>query len=90
MKILLDECVVQDFRRLIAGHDVFTVGYLGWSGTKSGVLLAKAAESGFDAIVTTDRAIEHQQNLSSLPIAIVVLMPVSNDIDDLAPLVPSC
>jgi hypothetical protein len=43
MKLLLDECVVQDFRHLITGHDVFTVAYVGWSGVKNGQLLIRAA-----------------------------------------------
>ena len=29
MKLLLDECVVQDFRHEIVGHDVRTVAYMG-------------------------------------------------------------
>jgi hypothetical protein len=88
MKILLDECVVQEFRHLIVGHDVYTVGYMGWSGTKNGALLNRAAAERFDALVTTDQNIEYQQNLATLPIAVVTLIAPSNDIDDLRPLVP--
>ncbi|HEX3358364.1 MAG TPA: DUF5615 family PIN-like protein [Tepidisphaeraceae bacterium] len=88
MKLLLDECVVQEFRLLIDGHDVFTVGYLGWSGVKNGQLLSRAAANGFDALITTDRNIEKQQNLSSLPIALIILIAASNDLDDLTPLIP--
>lgn len=89
MKLLLDECVVQEFRLLIPGHDVFTVGYKGWSGVKNGNLLALAAADGFDVLVTTDRGFQYQQNPASLPIAIVVLLAASNDIGDLRPLIPN-
>jgi len=43
MKLLLDECVVQDFRHEIVGHDVRTVAYMRWDAIKNGELLALAA-----------------------------------------------
>jgi len=89
MKLLLDECVVQEFRLRLPGHDVFTVGYLGWSGTRNGQLLTLAAADGFDALITTDQSIPHEQNPATLPLAIVVIRAASNDLDDLEPLVPS-
>ena len=88
MRVLLDECVVQDFRHEIVGHDVYTVGYMGWLGVKNGSLLARAAADRFDVLVTTDRGLEHQQNLAALPLAVVLLRPASNDLADLQPLVP--
>lgn len=88
MKVLLDECVVQDFRHEIVGHDVYTVGYMGWLGVKNGSLLARAGAGRFDVLVTTDRGLEHQQNLDALPLAVVLLRPASNDLADLQPLVP--
>ena len=39
--------------------------------------------------MTVDRNIEHQQNLQSLPLAIVVLVARSNNPADLVPLVPN-
>ena len=77
MKLLLDECVHVDFRHSLRGHQVFTVTYLGWKSIKNGKLLAKAAAEGFDAMLTTDRAIEFEQNLSVLPLSLVILDPVS-------------
>jgi hypothetical protein len=38
--------------------------------------------------VTSDGAVEHQQNLSLLPLSIIILHPESNAIDDILPLVP--
>jgi hypothetical protein len=89
MKLLLDECVHQDFRHDIAGHDVYTVGYQRWSGIKNGRLLTLAAANGFDALVTTDRNLEYQQKLATLPPAIVVLQPRSHDLEDLYAPVPN-
>jgi len=88
MKVLLDENLPNELRRELSEHDVFTVQYLGWSGLKNGVLLARAAASGFDVMVTMDSGVPYQQNLAALPVAVVVLSAVSNDVDDLRPLIP--
>ena len=89
MKLLLDECVHQDFRHDIAGHDVYTVGYQKWGGIKNGRLLALAAAHGFDALVTTNRNVEYQQNPATLPLAIVVFQPRSHDLPDRQALLPN-
>ena len=89
MKLLLDECVD---RRLAASFpdsvEVQTVRQAGWSGTKNGALLQRAADAGFDAVVTVDRNIEFQQNLDTLPVKVVVLEAGSSDLQVLHPLVP--
>ena len=73
-------------RLLLTGHDVFTVAFMGWKRVRNGRLLSQAAAAGFDALVTTDGRIEHQQNPTTLPLAVVVLDAPSNDMSDLAPL----
>ena len=72
---------------MFAGHAVRTVREEGWSGTSNGDLLALASAS-FDVLVTTDQSMEYQQNMSLYDIALVVLRGRSNDMIDLAPLVP--
>lgn len=62
---------------------------MGWNGIKNGRLLALAAGAGFDAMLTTDKSIEHQQNRANLPLAVIVLDVPSNDLPHLLPLVPS-
>jgi hypothetical protein len=89
VKLLLDECLPIDFRKLIPGHDVFTVAYMGWKGVKNGALLTRAAADDFDGLVTTDAGIGHQQNLATLPVGVVILHAATNDIDDLASMVPA-
>jgi hypothetical protein len=89
MKLLLDECIVQEFRLRLTGHQVFTVGYMGWSGVKNGKLLALAAAHYFDAFITTDKSVGDQQNRAKLSLAVVILRAASNDLDDLEPLVPA-
>lgn len=87
MRVLLDESLPRPLAKLLVGHDVRTVSQAGWIGLKNGALLALAANT-FDVVVTADQNIDFQQNLSTLPIAVVVLVADTNRIESLAPLVP--
>jgi hypothetical protein len=89
VKILLDENLPHDLRHHLVGHDPFTVTFMGWSGTKNGELLRRAASAGFEVMLTMDDGVAYQQNPATLPIAVVILTAPSNDIDDLLPLVPA-
>ena len=89
MKLLLDESVP---RRLAVFFPesciVRTVRQMGWAGTGNGRLLFLAAAEGFDVLVTVDRGIEHQQNVGTLPVAVVVMLAPRNRLRELQPLVP--
>ena len=87
MRILLDESLPQELQTEIPGHAVRTVQEMGWSSFKNGELLARSA-SQFDVFLTADQSLQYQQNLSKLPVAVVVLAAKSNRIADLRPLVP--
>jgi hypothetical protein len=52
---------------------------------KNGELL-EAAGKNFDVLVTTDRGMPHQQNLSRFDLAVVVLEAKSNSYEDLVSL----
>jgi predicted nuclease of predicted toxin-antitoxin system len=86
VKVFLDECVDRRLARDIVGHDVKTASQMDWTTIKNGELLALAAEQ-FDVFVTVDRNLSFQQNLSSFPIAVIVLRAKSNRLADLRPLV---
>ena len=88
MRLLLDESVPVKLRRSLPGHDVRTVVEVGWSGVKNGSLLALAAAARFDAFITVDRNLPYQQNLAALPIAVVVLGALSNELNALLGLIP--
>ena len=88
MKLLFDECIPQNFRHHIPGHDVFTVGFMRWNGTRNGNLLSLAASNGFHALITIDRGLLTQQNAINLPLAVIILDATSDDIDDLIVLIP--
>jgi hypothetical protein len=55
---------------------------------ENGKLIAAAAAATFVLLLTVDGNIKSQQNLSSLPIKIAVLVAVSNRRKDLVPLIP--
>lgn len=90
MKILLDESVP---RRLGAHFpdtfDVHTVSRIGWAGTKNGALIRLAATQRFQALITADQSIEHQQNTLQLPIPVIVVVATSNRLQDMQHFVPN-
>ncbi len=88
MRLLLNECVPKRLRRELPGHEIRTVQEAGWAGVRNGALL-RAADGVFDAMLTVDQGVEHQQNLTGLRIGVVIMVAPSNDIDDLRPLVPA-
>ena len=88
MRLLLDESVPSRLRRALLTHQVRTVVEMGWSGVKNGKLLVLAA-SDFDAFITIDKNLPYQQNVTELPIAVVVLDAVSSELLALLPLVPN-
>ena len=65
-----------------------TVQEAGWAGVRNGALL-RAADGQFEALLTVDQGVEHQQNFTGLRIGAVIMVALSNDIDDLRPLVPA-
>lgn len=88
MRVLLDENVDRLLKPLFAPEfEVVTVRERGWNGMANGELL-RAAEQEFDAFVTMDRSLEHQQNLRLLDLGVVVLRARSNAYSVISPLIP--
>jgi predicted nuclease of predicted toxin-antitoxin system len=83
MKLLLDECVPKRLKKDFIRHEVFTVDESGFKGLKNGRLLRAASDDGFEILITVDQNIEHQQNLSLLPISILVLVSKTNRYENL-------
>ena len=63
-------------RRSLPGHDVSTAYEMGWAELQNGDLLA-AVEKVFQALITTDKNLRYQQNLSGRRLAILVLPTTS-------------
>ena len=87
VRVLLDEMLDRRLKRFLpADIDALTVHERGW-GSKSNGELLDLAQHEFDVLVTTDRGIPHQQDLSRFDLAVVILRARSNSYEDLAPLV---
>jgi hypothetical protein len=46
---------------------------MGWSRLTNGKLVAAAEDAGFEALVTTDQGMRHQQNLARRRLGVLVL-----------------
>ena len=87
MRLLLDECVARDLKRDLVGHEVSTVVEAGFGGLENGELL-RAAAAEFDVLITVDRNLPSQQNITSLQIAVMILLGGGITYADLRPLIP--
>ena len=88
MRVLLDENLPQALATELTGHEVSSVQAEGWGGTENGALLRQAGDH-FDALLSMDRGLAHQQNRSGLQLRIVIIRAPSNRIGHLRPLVNS-
>jgi len=88
LRILIDESLPIALALDFAGHDVSTVRAQRWLGLRNGVLLRAAVDAGFEVMVTADKALRSQQNLSAIGIGVVLITGVRNRMRDLRPLMP--
>jgi hypothetical protein len=72
LRVLIDECLPSVLARWLKGHEFKTVQETGWKGIQNGELLGRA-EGVFDLILTADRSVQYEQNLSRHRISILVL-----------------
>ncbi len=70
------------------GHESQTVRQVGFGSKKNGELLT-IAEGRWDVLLTSDRTIKYQQNMSGRKISILILVP-NRIAQDLLPLLPAC
>jgi len=73
MFILFDHVTPAGIARFLPGHRVTKAKDRGWDTLTNGDLLAEAERAGFEVLLTSDKNIRHQQDLTGRRIAIVVL-----------------
>ncbi|MGQ0613932.1 MAG: hypothetical protein ACT4PV_09375 [Planctomycetaceae bacterium] len=73
VKILFDQATPVPLRRLLPRYEAHTAYEMGWSALRNDELLRAAQAEGFDAIVTTDKNLRHQQDIARLRLGILVL-----------------
>jgi hypothetical protein len=88
VRILLDEQLPRQLVPYFVDHEVRTTQEQGWAGLKNGDLLKQALAARFQVLVTGDKNLEFQQNLTASGLIVIVLVAVSNKIEDLLPCVP--
>ena len=73
MRILFDHGTPSGIARALTGHEVTEAIDRGWDKISNGDLLKVAEAAGFEVLLTTDKGIRYQQNLTGRKLAIVVL-----------------
>ncbi len=72
MLILFDHSTPAPLRYALKGHVVVEAIERGWNRLSNGALLDAAEAAGFDLLVTADKNLHYQQNLTGRKISIVV------------------
>ena len=73
MLILFDNGTPAPLRYALEGHVIVEAIERGWDRLVNGELIAVAEAAGFEVLLTTDKNIRYQQNLTGRRIAFVVL-----------------
>ena len=74
LRLLLDENLPKKLKyRFGDGFDVTTVPERGWNWLKNGELLNATGQAGIEYLITADKNLSYQQNLTDRQIAVVVL-----------------
>ena len=77
VKVLLDENLPHRMRHHFPHHDVYTAAYAGFAGFSNGQLLDAAESAGFEVLISGDRTLDHEQNLSKRKLALILLSAVN-------------
>ncbi len=88
MRLLLDENLPKRFKLDFPEHEIFTVRDKQWNGLKNGELLKLLLDNSFDALLTYDKNLQHQQNFSKYIITVFVLTAPINQYKELTKLTP--
>ncbi|HMJ60123.1 MAG TPA: hypothetical protein VK493_00110 [Bryobacteraceae bacterium] len=72
-------------RHNFRGFECETAPGAGLAGKENGELLRLAEQAGFDVLLTVDRGIRYQQNLTGRKIAVLILGARSNKLGSLLP-----
>ena len=73
MLMLFDHVTPRGIAGYLPGHTVTKAKDRGWDKLTNGDLLAEAERAGFDVLLTADKNMRYQQNLTGRRIALVVL-----------------
>ena len=86
MKLLLDENLPKRLKLDFPHQEIYTVRDKNWNGIKNGELLKLLIENEFDALLTFDKNLQHQQNFSKYTLTVFVLSAIINTYEELTKL----
>jgi hypothetical protein len=73
MRVLFDQATAVPSRTFLIGHTVRTAAQQHWDKLTNGELSNVAEESGCEVLLTTDKNMRYQQNMTGRTIAVVVI-----------------
>jgi len=73
MKILFDNGTPKPIARSLTGHEITFARRIGWHELENGELIQRAEETGYELLLSTDKNIRYQQNLTGRKIALIIL-----------------
>jgi len=88
MRLLLDENLPKQLKSDFPDHEIYSVRDKGWNGIKNGELLKLLLENEFDALLTFDKNLQHQQNFEKYSLTVFVLSARINRYEELTKLTP--
>jgi hypothetical protein len=71
--VLLDHNVPFPLLEFLIQFEVATAAAMGWAEVSNGHLLRVAGDAGFEVLITADKNLSYQQNLSGRKLALIVL-----------------
>jgi hypothetical protein len=87
-KVLLDENLPIKLKyRLQEFCNIYTVSDKGWNSLENGDLIKAMLEDEFDYLLTSDKNLQYQQNLSKYPIGFIILDVLNNNYETILPLI---
>lgn len=88
MRLLLDENLPKRLKLDFPEHEIYTVRDKQWNGIKNGELLKLLLDNSFNALLTFDKNLQHQQNFLKYTITVFVLTASINQYQELTKLTP--
>ncbi len=88
MRLLLDENLPKKLKKDFSEYQIFTLRDKGWTGKSNGILLQLMTVEKFDALITFDQNLQHQQNFKNYSLTVIVLVAPDNSYLTLRDLVP--
>ena len=87
-KVLLDENLPVKLKyRLQDVCEIYTVRDKSWNALENGELITAMQNDNFDYLITSDKNLQHQQNILKYNIGFVVLNVINNNYETILPLV---